>query len=120
MSSQESKEPSAAEPDSFDRSRELAWRRRAKTYIVLHALMCLNMYFVAIEPLCSWAKAPELLSQLADFLADFGGALFFLTSPFASLAMLLGRCYDREWVYLAICNIFLSLLLFCAAGVACM
>jgi hypothetical protein len=84
--------------------RDIAWRRAAKAYTLLHALTAL----------CMFMAATGAAGYPVGLVAMVGLVPFVVSSPILSILMICGLSHrHREWLYLGLCNAaILSLLLF--------
>ena len=109
------REPDSTHPVGPVAKGNFTWRRVAKAYVFLHAIVCLCMCAGALGGARLIPKVP--FSAIA-IVAELGFFPFILSSPVVSLIMILClSCRDREWLYLGICDAFLFVLLIIATSV---
>lgn len=99
--------------------RELAYRRAARVYIFLLAVVTLCVWSIGMEHLVGSRWVSRTIYNVVDLVATFGFLPFILSSPILFFVMVLDLSRrHREWLYLGLCDLALFVLLFCSAIVA--
>jgi len=109
-----------AQPSRHSAARELAWRRAAKAYVLLHAIVCICTWFLGLEHLIALGWVPVPVYIVVKAVAMFGCLPFLLSSPIVSLVMASSWRYHREWLYLGICDVALLVLQIVSVRIASM
>jgi hypothetical protein len=98
---------------------DMALRRRAKVFIIAHALVSVCLCFVGFEEqLIGRTWLPRPVDVLIEAVAVLGACPFLAASPILIVAMLARSHCHREWTYLALCDAALLVLLFAGTFVA--